>query len=892
MKKFTILMVFVAFASFAMAQAIQAPSNIAYKEIEKDIRIIEKKTEKQAIKSNAAWSQDFEGITNWTVVANPNMALHKWKVKNIEGFMADGWGNFEDGWSFYPMADSATDPNKWVYIDVCSPALPGGAGAATIPTTLESYIRFDGIDLSNVPNPKLMWSQYFRPFNPPWIKLYVDVSVDGTNWTSYQVNQNISHGEYAEYSQSLLIPALANEPDVSLRFRWTHDKSSHPDYTVGYGWCIDDIMFVQTPDYDLKHLKTAMNFFVYVDYHTQPSGYHYSGHFGQIPISQMDTEASYMFFNTIVENKGLAEVTPEINVKVMSPDGTEVYTNTIAGTPIASGAIDTIDIIEPTFMLEIPISTGEYIVYVDVAVQGQEDANIDDNSYETKFFVTENGTYARDLDNITQSYGLAGWSNGGNNEEMLATNYFINKTTTVESVDVFVDTTTTVGNTIQAILFIWVDGTPEAFAESEPLVIEEEHLGTWVNFTFVDDTEIVVDLENGGSYNILAAVKHFYTASNVPDGERSLISIGMDKSTNFGAWSGWYRVLQSGEWKWYYGATDGKALGIRLNVSNSIIVNDLHVCEGDIPYTWGEMQLETTGVYTQEIDGNTHQLSFFVHENELIEETHEICEGSEYTWHGVDYTEEGIYTAQYTTIYGCDSIYTLNLTVNPGYYYTEEYNICEGEVYSWQGQNYSEAGTYTAEYASIHGCDSIYTLNLISNSGYSYEEDHSICEGEVYTWHGQTYSETGTYTAEYTTIYGCDSIHTLNLTVNPLPQQVVVLQTPSNGILPEGTNGSITLSTSIVGTNYWVTMGGALFTNEISGTGASLSLGENYPSGSYDVKSRTQHNCSLVQGTVNFTTGTNGNTGAGKIVANITFGTPASNFPANHVKVKLYKKAI
>ncbi|NLP19664.1 MAG: hypothetical protein GX378_02745, partial [Bacteroidales bacterium] len=306
MKKFTILMAFVALASFAMAQAIQAPSNIACKNIEKDTRMIEKQMERQTLKAEAAWSQNFEGEVNWTVAANPNIDLHKWKVTDIEGYIADGWGDFEDGWYLHPMVDSATDPNKWAYIDICSPWLESGypAGSSQIPTTLESYIQFNDIDLSNVPNPKLMWSQLFRPFNPHWVKLYVDASVDGTTWTSYEVNQNISHGEYADYYQSLLIPVVANEPNASIRFRWTHDKSSNPDYPVGMGWGIDDVMFIEAPQYDLKHLETAMNFFVYIDYHNPQYShtYHYSGHYGQIPVEQMDTEVSFMFFNTIVEN--------------------------------------------------------------------------------------------------------------------------------------------------------------------------------------------------------------------------------------------------------------------------------------------------------------------------------------------------------------------------------------------------------------------------------------------------------------------------------------------------------------------------------------------------------------------------------------------------------------
>lgn len=577
MKKFTILMAFVALASFAMAQAIQAPSNMACKNIEKDTRMIEKQMERQTLKAEAAWSQNFEGEVNWTVAANPNIDLHKWKVTDIEGYIADGWGDFEDGWYLHPMVDSATDPNKWAYIDICSPWLESGypAGSSQIPTTLESYIQFNDIDLSNVPNPKLMWSQLFRPFNPHWVKLYVDASVDGTTWTSYEVNQNISHGEYADYYQSLLIPVVANEPNASIRFRWTHDKSSNPDYPVGMGWGIDDVMFIEAPQYDLKHLETAMNFFVYVDYHVaaQSNGYHYSGHFGQIPKEQMETDYSFMFFNTIVENKGLAEVTPEIKVKVTGPDGTEVYTNTIAGTAIASGAVDTIDIMEPEFVLDIPVTLGEYLVTVDVAVKGQEDANTNDNSYETKFFVT-GGTYARDLDNITQGITLANYNIGGVDEEMVATNYYMNKSTNIKSVDVFVGATTTVGNTIQVELMKWGAEKPETFAQSEPLIIAEEHLDTWVNFTFADNTDVNVDLVNEGNYDILAGVKHFYTASDVPAGQTSTISIGMDKTTNFGSWSGWFKILDSGAWKWYYGATDGKALGVRLNLPDENYVKE------------------------------------------------------------------------------------------------------------------------------------------------------------------------------------------------------------------------------------------------------------------------------------------------------------------------------
>ena len=97
-----------------------------------------------------------------------------------------------------------------------------------------------------------------------------------------------------------------------------------------------------------------------------------------------------------------------------------------------------------------------------------------------------------------------------------------------------------------------------------------------------------------------------------------------------------------------------------------------------------------------------------------------------------------------------------------------------------------------------NGCTDADTIKAVfATASNSYSEEHSICEGDIYSWNEQDYTETGTYTAEFTNVYGCDSIITLNLTVNPLPEQVVVSQNPENGILPEGTSGGITIENSI-----------------------------------------------------------------------------------------------
>jgi uncharacterized repeat protein (TIGR03803 family) len=165
---------------------------------------------------------------------------------------------------------------------------------------------------------------------------------------------------------------------------------------------------------------------------------------------------------------------------------------------------------------------------------------------------------------------------------------------------------------------------------------------------------------------------------------------------------------------------------------------------------------------------NTNTVSLTVYTKYAFTENHSICQGETYTWQGSDYTETNTYIASYLTEYGCDSIYTLNLTVNPVYSFTENHSICEGETYNWQGTDYTEANTYIASYLTVNGCDSIYTLNLTVNPVYAFTENHSICQGETYNWQGTDYTETNTYIASYLTVNGCDSIYTLNLTVNPV----------------------------------------------------------------------------------------------------------------------------
>ncbi len=196
------------------------------------------------------------------------------------------------------------------------------------------------------------------------------------------------------------------------------------------------------------------------------------------------------------------------------------------------------------------------------------------------------------------------------------------------------------------------------------------------------------------------------------------------------------------------------------------------ICEGSV-YTENGFNVSETGTYTQNlqtIDGcdSIVTLALSVNPVESTTLSAAICEGSVYSEHGFNVSEAGTYTQNLQTINGCDSIVTLALSVNPLASTNLAAAICEGSVYSENGFNVNEAGTYTQNLQTINGCDSVVTLNLTINPIESTNLTAAICDGTTYTENGFNASETGTYTQTLQTVNGCDSIVTLTLSVNPV----------------------------------------------------------------------------------------------------------------------------
>jgi len=140
---------------------------------------------------------------------------------------------------------------------------------------------------------------------------------------------------------------------------------------------------------------------------------------------------------------------------------------------------------------------------------------------------------------------------------------------------------------------------------------------------------------------------------------------------------------------------------------------------------------------------------------------------------------------------GCDSIVTLDLTVYTSYSVTDVISACES--YTWiDGVTYTtDNNTATHLLTSLNNCDSLVTLDLTINNSTTASDVQTACD--EFTWiDGNTYTEdNNTATFVLPNNAGCDSVVTLDLTITSIDPAVSV----SNGTITANYDG---------GTYQWV----------------------------------------------------------------------------------------
>ena len=211
---------------------------------------------------------------------------------------------------------------------------------------------------------------------------------------------------------------------------------------------------------------------------------------------------------------------------------------------------------------------------------------------------------------------------------------------------------------------------------------------------------------------------------------------------------------------------------IKMSIcSPNVTIDSIKTCEDS--YVWIDgitytSNNNTASVTFENSQGCDSVITLNLTLNAVPTGTDKIEACQPYTWiDGNTYTSNNnTATHTLTTSEGCDSIVTLDLTFVPGPTGTDEVQACQS--YTWiDGFTYT-SNNYTATHTltSSEGCDSIVTLNL--TIGYPETSTDVINACNSYTWiDGNTYisdNNTATYTLQ--TQYGCDSVVTLDLTID------------------------------------------------------------------------------------------------------------------------------
>ena len=146
--------------------------------------------------------------------------------------------------------------------------------------------------------------------------------------------------------------------------------------------------------------------------------------------------------------------------------------------------------------------------------------------------------------------------------------------------------------------------------------------------------------------------------------------------------------------------------------------------------------------------------------------TQSACDN--YTWSvtGMNYTQSGTYTGTSVNTQGCTVNEVLDLTINLSGSSTQTATACDSYFWSQNGQTYTQSGTYTATGTTPAGCPDVHTLILTINNSTVNTQTETACDSYTWSVNNMMYTQSGTYTASGTNAAGCPSTDILVLTIN------------------------------------------------------------------------------------------------------------------------------
>ena len=559
----------------------------------------------------------------------------------------------------------------------------------------------------------------------------IEVSTDGgTTW-----NVELTLAPAASWENySVNLSPYDGVAAVLIGFRWNDGGDCAGTDNWGTGLAIDDVVVDETPSFDVAIVDN--------------SGQEYT----IVPIDQI---TSPFGASGTISNVGAVGVT---NVSMT----TNIYDASLAllysATSNPTSALAPGSDLNTTVPGYTPTADGVYTIEL-IANINEVDANLINDTVTYSTVVTN--TYARDNGSVDVSLGV-----GAGATAVLGNSYEIITPTTLSSVSFFmIPGADGLGDSVRVSIYDMVSGIPSTLiTQSDLYIISETDTtanGAFLTLPILDDQGAPFNLSVGNYY---VGVNEYFTVDNMALGQS--LSIETPNSC-FGSING--GIFEPMENFGFPGP-----FIVRPNFACNVNTVSITECSS---YTWSANNETYTesGAYTElftDVSGCDSLVTLDLTISGPTEgiDVQSACES--FTWiDGNTYTENNnTATFVLSDLNGCDSTVTLDLTINGATSGVDTQIAC-GD-YEWiDGNIYTEANnTATFTLVSATGCDSVVTLDLTITSLIETTDVQEAC-GQ-YTWiDGNTYTENTSATFMLTSSNGCDSLVTLDLTI------VSVLQT-------------------------------------------------------------------------------------------------------------------
>jgi hypothetical protein len=200
------------------------------------------------------------------------------------------------------------------------------------------------------------------------------------------------------------------------------------------------------------------------------------------------------------------------------------------------------------------------------------------------------------------------------------------------------------------------------------------------------------------------------------------------------------------------------------------------ICPGDSTLVFGNF-VKTAGVFAQNFANNngcdsTHTITVNLFPAIVpTSETRQICPGDSTLVFGNFVKTAGIFAQNFNNTNGCDSTHTITVNLFPAIVPTNETRqICPGDSTLVFGNFVKTAGVFAQNFNNTNGCDSTHTITVSLLPGpLPTSELRQICSGDSTLVFGNFVKTAGTFTQTFPNASGCDSLHQITVSLFSVP---------------------------------------------------------------------------------------------------------------------------